>query len=67
MYKCSLCGSLFSEPDVVQERGCHESDCGVFSMFPDHHYYTRDIEVCPDCGSEDFDSYWEEDDDEFEE
>ena len=62
MYRCGDCGSIFDEPDIREERGCYEDDCGVFSMFESHNYYFREIEVCPDCGSEFIFSYCEEED-----
>lgn len=63
MWKCELCGSIFSEPDSVEY--CYEDYCGVASMFEDRHYGYYD--VCPYCGAEEIHSYWEEEDDEFEE
>lgn len=59
MYKCRACGVKFNEPDLV-EYDC-ESYAGVGSMFADHH--TAEYEACPVCGSEDFITLWEEDDD----
>ena len=63
MYRCCLCGSYFSEPDT--ERVCWEDYYGVGSMFPNSNYGT--IEVCPCCGHDEFDSFCEEEDKEFEE
>ncbi len=63
MWKCNDCGSIFSEPD--SRRFCYEDECGVSSMFSDRHY--GEYDVCPYCGSGDIDSYWEDEDDEFEE
>lgn len=63
MWKCELCGSIFSEPDSVEY--CYEDYCGVTSMFEDRHYSYYD--VCPYCGAEEIHSYWEEEDDEIEE
>lgn len=60
MWKCKMCGSIFSEPDYVEY--CCEDYAGVSSMFADRHYST--YPVCPYCGDEDIVSYWEEDDDE---
>ena len=59
MFRCSECGSIFSEPE--SRTYCYEDYCGVASMFEDRHsgYY----DVCPYCGSEELTSYWEEEDD----
>lgn len=58
MWKCDNCGALFDEPEV--ERESYEGYYGVSGMFSDRHYFS--IEVCPSCGSEDIDSYCEEED-----
>lgn len=58
MYKCEMCGSLFCEPKAV--RYSCEDYAGVGSMFADRHYSY--YEACPYCGSEEINSYWEEDD-----
>ena len=57
MYKCDDCGSVFNEPDSV--RYCYEEECGVTSLFGDRHYGYYD--ACPYCGSEEINSYYEED------
>jgi hypothetical protein len=53
-----MCGSLFCEPKAV--RYSCEDYAGVGSMFADRHY--NYYEACPYCGSEEINSYWEEDD-----
>lgn len=62
MYKCYNCGAIFEEPDY--ETISKEDYFGVGSMFPrySHTYFT--LETCPNCHSEDFDYYYEEDEDE---
>lgn len=59
MYKCEHCGRVFDEPDIRHDT--YESYCGVGSLFPDSHGY--DYNVCPHCGSEDFDEFYEEEED----
>lgn len=59
MYKCEMCGSMFSEPG--SETVCAEDYYGVSSMFSNRNYISFD--VCPHCGSEDFRSYSEDADD----
>lgn len=60
MFVCEMCGSVFSEPDSATY--CYEEYYGVGSMFPNKNYGHYDI--CPYCGSEEIDSYYEENDDE---
>lgn len=60
MYVCELCGSVFSDPERVKY--CYEDYNGVSSMFPNSNYGYYD--VCPYCGSEEIDNYFEEEDDE---
>ena len=50
MYKCLSCRSCFDEPDTKSTS--YEDYYGVAGLFPDRHGLT--IEVCPRCGSEDF-------------
>ena len=57
MWICDLCGSIFSEPASI--RYCYEDYYGVSSMFPNKNYGYFD--ACPYCGSEEINSYWEED------
>lgn len=58
MWKCEMCGAIFSEPDSI--RYCPEEYYGVSSMFPNKNiaYY----DACPECGSEEINSYWEDED-----
>lgn len=54
MYKCSECGAVFEDlAECHQEGGCYEADFGVYSDFPDHHYYPAvDYIGCPECGAD---------------
>lgn len=54
MFKCDDCGAVFSETGikVVPER----YEIWGANVVRDHHY-----ECCPNCGSEEFKSYQEED------
>lgn len=66
MYKCPECGAIFEEPEY--ETVCFEDLCGVGSMFTDRHYGT--LASCPECGTSidtEYDTYYEEDEDEYEE
>ncbi len=65
MYRCAECRATFDEPDSKEI--CYEAEYGVASMFSDMHWGT--IAICPDCGSEEIEDYWEdeEDIDEFDE
>ena len=66
MYKCPECGSVFEEPEY--ETVCFEELYGVGSMFMDRHYGT--FANCPKCGEAidiEYDTYDEEEVDEFEE
>lgn len=66
MYKCPECGAIFEEP--VYETVCFEELYGVGSMFADRHYGT--FANCPKCGEAidiEYDTYDEEEVDEFEE
>ena len=57
MYKCARCGEIFDEPEYKEF--CFESYYGVSSMFSDKHYGTAPI--CPNCGTEDIEDYYEGD------
>ena len=61
MYRCADCGSMFDEPESVSY--CKEDYNGVSDIFSRRTWGTYD--ACPYCGSEEIDSYWEEDDDEI--
>lgn len=58
MWKCEMCGSVFSEPDSIEY--CPEDYYGVSSMFPNKH--TAYYDACPYCGSEEINSYCEDED-----
>jgi predicted amidophosphoribosyltransferase len=47
MYKCSSCGEIFEEPEIVSEK---VGEIGCQSAY-------QDYEVCPNCGE---DGYFEE-------
>lgn len=53
MYKCSWCNSVFDVPATVEV--CCEDYYGVGSMFESRNFMS--MEVCPDCGFDDFDDY----------
>ena len=65
MLRCDRCGEIFSEDDAGRKKVCMEDYYGVGSMFPDRHYKT--FLICPNCGSEEIDEYYECDEDEEEE
>lgn len=54
MYRCKECGAEFEDlVECHQDGGCYETDYGVGSLFPDHHYYPSvDYMGCPNCGAE---------------
>lgn len=59
VYKCNHCGEVFprNELQIIEKRGCYESDYGVGDLFSDHHYYTEEYGICPNCGEcENYDS-----------
>lgn len=58
MMICNRCGEKFTEDEAGSRDYCYEEEYGVSGMFPDRHYGT--YMVCPNCGSEDFDNYHEE-------
>lgn len=55
-HRCERCGAVFDEPE--SREFCYEDYYGVSSMFPNRNYGHYD--VCPECGSEDIDNYYEE-------
>jgi len=57
MWKCERCGAVFGEPEYKEF--CYEDYCGVGEMFPNKHYGTYG--VCPECRSEDIDTYYDDD------
>ena len=63
MWKCEHCGEIFEYPDNVSY--CLEEYNGVTSLFPDRHYGS--YVVCPECGSQDIDTYYEDEESEDEE
>ena len=50
-HKCLSCGAIFYEPDYIQDRQWH-SEVGA--------YENMSFPCCPDCGSEDFEDFDEE-------
>ena len=64
MFKCCDCGEIFNESEAEVKRICLEDEYGVSSMFTDRHY--QDIITCPNCGSEELEVYYEEDEDDDE-
>jgi len=56
MYVCHDCCSLFDEPLVKKDWEVHDELSGS----PKEYFY---IPICPFCGSEEIDSYIEEEDD----
>ena len=62
MLKCADCGEIFDEDEVVYERVCWEDYYGVSGSFPNKNY--GNIATCPQCGSEELEDYWEDDDEE---
>lgn len=52
MFRCSLCGIVFPEPDVRRWNEYHGPEIG---------YEPWAVEVCPFCGDEDIEE-WDEDD-----
>ena len=51
MYRCSKCGNIFENfNEIIIPGGCYEADYGVYSLFPDHHYYPSYTYLgCPEC------------------
>lgn len=60
MYKCQDCGAIFYEPD--EKHTTYEWEYGVADLFGSSHPLT--ISICPECGSENIDDYYEEEEDE---
>ena len=54
-YKCSDCGAVFTEPDEVSWKEEMSGDGWAWQTF--HEYY------CPECGSQDIERYYGEDED----
>ena len=52
MYKCKSCGEIFDEPVT---KSCYLAEAWGRSIYEDY-------DTCPCCGSDDFDEYNEEDD-----
>ena len=50
---CHRCQTIFSEPG--SQSYCYEEYNGVADLFGDRHYGS--YEVCPECGSEEFDPF----------
>lgn len=65
MLICNKCGQVLSEDELEYERVCWEEYYGVGSMFPNKNY--GDIAICPVCGSDDLEKYYEDDEDDEEE
>ncbi len=70
MYQCGSCGHIFDENDADVMDYDMEEDAGVGYLFADHHTGSR--LVCPECGSDEGDEYYEpeveeEEDDDSEE
>ena len=57
MYRCEDCGSFFDEPEQV--RYCKDEYNGTCDLFGNWQYGYYD--ACPYCGSEEINSYCEED------
>ena len=53
-YRCAHCGAVFSEPDEVSWKEEMSGDGWAWQTFAE--YY------CPECGSDDFDEYTEDED-----
>lgn len=58
MWICENCKEIFDEPDY--ESICAEDYYGVSSMFNSCNYI--DIKVCPECGSDEIEEYYDEED-----
>lgn len=59
-WKCDRCGSIFDEPELVSY--CKEDYNGVSDLFGRRTW--GNYPVCPDCGSEDIDTYLDEEEEE---
>ena len=62
MLKCTDCGEIFDEDEVVYERVCWEDYYGVSGMLHGRHYGS--MAICPHCGSDEIEECWEDDDEE---
>lgn len=60
MYKCNNCGCRFDEPYV--KHTTYEAYYGVSSYFDS--YNKLELKCCPECESDDFDSVYDEEEDE---
>ena len=58
MWICEHCGEIFEYP--ASEEYCLEEYNGVTSLFPNRTYGHYD--VCPECGSEEIETYHESED-----
>lgn len=64
MFICCNCKEVIDDDEVKYEEVCWEDYYGVGSMFPDRHY--GEFAICPYCGSDELDDYFESDDDDEE-
>lgn len=58
MFVCNHCGEIFNEPEY--EQVCWEDYYGVSAMFDSRNY--SDVEVCPECYSDDIEEYYGDED-----
>ena len=62
LYKCSECGLIVTEDELIVKNVCMENYYGVGGLFPDKHY--QEMTYCPAC--EDYcnfeEVYYDEDD-----
>ena len=57
LYKCNDCGHIFDEYEKIEwEQREYRGECWGQDSYEIMHY-----EACPNCSSDDFDSYYEED------
>lgn len=63
MWICEHCGEIFEQPD--SKRYCLEEYNGVSNLFGNRTYGY--YEVCPECGSEHIETFYESEDEEDEE
>lgn len=67
-FKCSGCGEVFDESDAGSRSYCYEESLGLRGCFsvcgvnPQHY---GSYMVCPECGSENYDYYYD-DEEEYE-
>ena len=55
MYRCDRCGELFNEPDTRRITENLDGENG---------WWTHTEEYCPHCGSQDFEEYvWDDEED----